>query len=182
MANNELELMLDHADEMDKVIQEHWRGLTPTQIAKKLKKPRVRVVGLIEEWQGLAARNEVMRGRAREALANADAHYSKLISKAYEVVEEADTLSNLSAKTNAIKLISDMEAKRIGMLREAGMLENKELAEEMMDTQRKQDALQAILKDVIADCPKCRFEVLQRLNDINNEPVIVRQEPAAQNV
>jgi hypothetical protein len=175
MAKNELDLMMEHADEMDQVVKEHWKGSTPTEIAALLKKPRARVVALITEWQTLASKNEALRGRAREALANADAHYSKLISKAYEVIDEADLNSNLSAKTNAIKLISDMEAKRIDMLQKSGMLENKELAEEMMETQRKQEALEAILKDVVAGCPRCRMEVMQRLNDMSNDPVIVRQ-------
>lgn len=182
MASTELDLILDHADEMNQVLIEHWKGATPTEIAKILKKPRARVVSLITEWQQVASRNEVMRGRAREVLANADAHYSQLIAKAYEVIEDADTQSLLSVKANAIKLIADMESKRVDMLQKSGMLENKELAEEMMATQRKQEQLEAILKDVVADCQHCRLEVMQRLSDINNDPVVVRQMPRHEDV
>jgi hypothetical protein len=175
MAKNELDLMLDHVDELSQVMVEHWKGNTATQIAKKLQKPRQRVVELIQEWQSGAARIDVIRNRAREALAGADAHYSSLIGKAYEVIEDAELANNLSAKTSAIKLISDMEAKRIDMLQKSGLLENKELADEMVATQKRQVALENILKDVVAKCDRCRPEVMRRLSDISeNEVVVVR--------
>ena len=126
---NELELLHDYMDEMNEIMVEKWKGKTVSEIATALKKPRQRVKEVIEEWGNLASRNDVVRTRAREALATADAHYSKLIGHAYEVMDEADVNSNLSAKTNSIKLIADMEARRIDMLQKSGLLENKELAE-----------------------------------------------------
>lgn len=178
MAQNELELLHDYMDEMNEIMVEKWKGKTVSEIATALKKPRQRVKEIIEEWGVVASRNDVVRTRAREALATADAHYSKLIGHAYEVMEEADGNSNLPAKTNAIKLIADMEARRIDMLQKSGLLENKELAEEMMETQRKQKALEAILKEVVADCDHCRIQVLNRLSAVsgNDEVVVVDYE------
>jgi uncharacterized protein with PIN domain len=180
MAHNELEQLHSYMDEMNEVMVEKWKGKTISEIATSLKKPRQRVKEIIEEWGALASRNDVVRTRAREALATADAHYSKLIGHAYEVMEEADVNGNLSAKTNSIKLIADMEARRIDMLQKSGLLENKELAEEMMDTQKRQQDLEKILKEVVADCPKCRTEVLNRLSAIStsSEVVVVPYEGA----
>lgn len=179
MAKDELELMLDHLDSMTEVAVEHMKGKTATEIAKELKIPRQRVVDYVREWKGLTASNEAIRSRAREALAGADAHYSKLIGKAYEVMDEADSNSNLSAKLASIKQVVDIEAKRIDMLQKSGMLENKELAEEMMETQRKQDALETILKEVVADCSHCRTEVMSRLSAANNSEsaVVIKYTP-----
>ena len=170
---NELELLHDYMDEMNEIMVEKWKGKTVSEIATALKKPRQRVKEVIEEWGNLASRNDVVRTRAREALATADAHYSKLIGHAYEVMDEADVNSNLSAKSNSIKLIADMEARRIDMLQKSGLLENKELAEEMIETQKRQKALEAILKEVVADCDHCRSLVLNRLSAISTDEVVV---------
>lgn len=178
MASTELELTLDHMDTMNTVVTEYLKGEDPTQIAKTLKMQRQRVVGYLTEWRGLISNNEAIRSRAREALAGADQHYSRLINKAYEVIDSADQRDNLSAKTNAIKLIADMEAKRIGMLQSSGMLENKELAEELAETERKQEALQNILKEVVSKCDHCKPEVMRRLQTVAdpNEAVVVDYE------
>ncbi len=175
MASSELEKTLDHLDTMNKVVAEHLKGDDPTAIAKTLGMSRVRVVGLITEWRGLISNNEAIRARAKDALASADQHYSRLIGKAYEVIDSADQRDNLSAKTNAIKLIADMESKRIDMLQKSGMLENKELAEELAENERKQEVLEGILKDVVSNCNQCKHEVMRRLATIAdpNEAVVV---------
>lgn len=175
MASTELEKTLDHLDLMNTVVSEYLKGDDPTTIAKTLKMSRVRVVGLLAEWRGLISNNEAIRSRAKEALASADQHYSRLIGKAYEVIDSADLRDNLSAKTNAIKLIADMEAKRIDMLQKSGMLENKELAEELAESERKQTVLENILKEVVSDCSHCKREVLSRLSSVSDpeEAVVV---------
>lgn len=175
MASTELERTLDHLDQINLVVAEYLKGDDPTVISKNLGIARVRVVGLLNEWRGMISNNEAIRARAREALAGADAHYNKLIGKAYEVIESADQGNNLGAKNNAIKLIADMEAKRIDMLQKSGMLENKELAEELAENERKQEVLENILKEVVSDCSHCKAEVLRRLATVSdpNEAVVV---------
>lgn len=175
MASTELEKTLDHLDQINLVVSEYLKGDDPTTISKTLGMPRVRVVGYITEWRGMIASNEAIRVRAKEALASADQHYSRLIGKAYEVIESADQRDNLSAKTNAIKLIADMENKRIDMLQKSGMLENKELAEELAENEKKQEVLEGILKEVVADCNHCKTEVMRRLATVAdpNEAVVV---------
>jgi hypothetical protein len=75
----------------------------------------------------MVSNNEAIRARAKEALASADQHYNHLIKKAYEVIEDADTTANLGAKTNALKLILDIENKRMDMLQKAGFLKTRNL-------------------------------------------------------
>jgi len=122
--------LIQHLDEVNQVVTEYLKGNDPTVISKELDIPRTRVVSLINEWKVMASANDAIRARAKEALVGADTHYTKLITKAYEVIDEASLSTNLTAKTAGIKLVLDIESRRIDMLQKAGLLENKELAED----------------------------------------------------
>jgi hypothetical protein len=63
----------------------------------------------------------------------------------------------------------DIEKSRIEMLQKAGLLENKELAEEMVEIERKQDVLVGILRDVASEHPEVRDLIMKRLSDIARE-------------
>lgn len=161
--------MIEHLDEVNKVVAEYLKGNDPTQISKELEMPRQKVVKLLSEWQAMAADNAAIRARAREALVAADTHYNHLISKAYEVIDEATTVGNLGAKNNGIKLVLDIESKRIDMLQKAGLLENKELAEEMIEIERKQEILKNILKDIASEHPEVRDKIMRRLSEVSRD-------------
>lgn len=161
--------LIEHLDEVNKVVEKYLQGNEPTQISKELSMPRQKVVSYINEWKALASDNKIIRERAKEALAGADTHYNKLITKAYEVIEDATTTANLTAKTAGIKLVMDIEKTRIDMLQKAGLLENKELAEEMIEIERKQDILVGILKDIASEYPQIRDEIMRRLSQVAKE-------------
>lgn len=163
------DLTIEHLDEMNKVVEKYLQGEEPTQISKELSLSRQKVVAHLNQWKAMAADNAAIRARAKEALVAADTHYNKLIQKAYEVIEDATTIANLPAKTSAIKLVLDIESKRIDMLQKAGLLENKELAEEMLEIERKQDILVGILRDIAAEYPQIRDEIMRRLSQVAKE-------------
>jgi hypothetical protein len=98
-----------------------------------------------------------------------------LIKEAWKTVEDADQSGQLNVKANALKLISDIETKRIGMLQQVGLLDNAELAGQIADTERKQDILVKILKEVTSGCPKCKMDVAKRLSQITGivESVVI---------
>ena len=165
--------LVEHLDEVNKVVSEYLKGNDPTVISKELDIPRTRVVGLINEWKVMASANDAIRARAKEALVGADTHYTKLITKAYEVMDESSLTNNLSAKTASIKLVMDIEKSRIEMLQKAGLLENKELAEEMIELERKQEVLIGILRDVASEYPEVRDIIMQRLSSIAREGEVI---------
>lgn len=165
--------LVAHLDEVNRVVEKYLQGNEPTQISKELAIPRQKVVALIDEWRGLAADNAIIRARAKEALAGADAHYNKLIQKAYEVMDDATTTANLNAKNASIKLVMDIEKTRIDMLQKAGLLENKELAEEMMEIERNQDILKNILRDIATEHPEVRDKIMRRLSEVSKEKEVV---------
>lgn len=167
------DLTVEHLDEVNKVVEKYLQGNDPTQISKELALPRQKVVSHIKEWQLMAADNALIRQRAKEALVAADTHYNFLINKAYEVIDEATTISNLGAKNAGIKLVLDIESKRIDMLQKAGLLENKELAEEMLEIERKQDVLKGILQDIAKEHPEVRDKIMRRLSEISKAGEVI---------
>jgi len=165
--------VIKHLDQVNDVVEEYLKGSEPTQISKDLAIPRQRVVAYIDEWKVNASNNAVIRARAKEALSGADAHYSKLISKSYEVIDEASMTNNLSAKTAGIKLVMDIESKRIDMLQKAGLLENKELAEEMVEIEKRQEVLVNILKDIASKHPEIRDEIMKKLSALAKQDEVI---------
>jgi hypothetical protein len=167
-----------HFDRMNKVVEELLKGNSATQIATITGFSRKEVVEFIDEWKSVVHNDNSIRDRAKEAISGADQHYAMLIKEAWKTVEDADQSGQLNIKANALKLISDIETKRIGMLQSVGVLENNEIASQVAETERKQDILVGILKEVTASCPKCKLEVAKRLSQITGivEPVVIESQ------
>ena len=165
--------LVEHLDLVNKVAAEYLKGMDASEISKALDIPRKKVTELLTDWRMMVANNQAINARAKEALAGADQHYSALIKKAYEVIDSADTTNNLAAKTTSIKLIADIESKRLEMLQKAGLLDNQELADQLLETERKQEILISILKEVTSSCETCRPKVLKKLSQVNEGGVVI---------
>lgn len=162
-------------DRMNLVVERYLKGENPTAIARAVNMRRADVMNYLDEWRGFAQNNHNINDRAREALVSADKHYSMIIERAWETVEQADDASELRTKAGALKLVADVEQKRIDMLQKAGVLDNTELAQQIVETERKQELLIAILKEVVSDCSRCNTEVKRRLQRVTGEaePVVI---------
>ena len=170
--------ILTHIEEVNAVATEYIKGLNETEISRELDIPKARVATLLREWKQMASNSEAVRSRAREALAAADQHYGKLIKQAYEVIDDANLNQQSAVKLNAIKLVLDIETRRIDMLQKAGLLENKELADQLIETERKQELLMTILKEVSGQCSTCKPKVLARLSEVSGptgEAVVIHE-------
>ena len=166
--SDELELA-SQFDQMNKVVEELLKGNSEASIAKNLGLTRVQVGKHIETWKGMVSDNTVIRERAREALMGADEHYNMLINEAWNTVHQADAQDALNVKSQTLKLIADIEAKRIDMLNKAGVLESNDVADQIVETERKQEILVNILKEVTADCDHCKWEVARRLSQVTGQ-------------
>ena len=174
--DNEIEVS-GKFDQMNKVIEELLKGNTSAQIARTLEITRAQVETHIKTWKEFVQDNSAIKARAKEALAGADEHYSMLIKEAWRTLEQADVQDALPVKTQALKLIADIEAKRIDMLNKAGVLENNSMADEILESERKQEILVGILKDVTANCDNCKWEVSRRLSSVTGkvEAVVINE-------
>ena len=164
-----------HFDRMNKVVEELLKGNSASQIATLTGYSRKEVLEFIDEWKSVVHNDSNIRDRAREAISGADQHYAMLIKEAWKTVEDADMQGQLNVKAGALKLIADIETKRIAMLQSVGVLENTQIASQIAETERKQEVLVSILKEVTASCPKCKLEVAKRLSQITGivESVII---------
>jgi hypothetical protein len=173
--------LADHFDRMNRVVEELLKGNNPTQIATVTGFKRAEVLEYIDQWKEVVRNDSGARDRAKEAISGADQHYAMLIKEAWKTVEDADQAGQLNIKATALKLIADIEGKRIGMLQEVGLLDNAELATQIAETERKQEVLVKILKEVTATCPKCKLEVAKRLSQITGivEPVVIDAEESS---
>lgn len=173
--SKELEVA-ERFDSMNRVVEELLKGNNPTQIAKILSIKRATVLELIEDWKNIVHNDNSIHVRAREALAAADQHYAMIINRAWETVEQADSNQQYSVKAGALKLVADTEAKRMDMLNRAGLLENNEMADKIIDNERKQALLMGILRDVSSQCDHCKYEVAQRLSQVTNQVEVIRED------
>lgn len=160
-------------DQMNLVVEELLKGKNPTDISKFLGIKRSQVLEHIDTWRELVSGDSKIRERAKEALAGADQHYSMIIEKAWETIDQADSNQDLGVKSRTLKVIADIEQKRIDMLQKAGLLENNELSSQLLETERKQEILMSILKEVTSDCSHCKVEVAKRLSEVTGkvEPI-----------
>lgn len=165
---NEIEIA-DKFDQMNKVVEELLKGNTPAQIAKTLDLTRVQVDTHIEIWKRMVHDNTLIRERAKEALAGADEHYNMLIKEAWATLHQADAQDSPGIKTQVLKLIADIEAKRIDMLNKAGVLEKDNIADQIIENERKQEVLVNILRDVTSSCDHCKWEVAKRLQEVTGQ-------------
>lgn len=170
------EMLDERIERMDNVVTEYLKGYSATEISKHLGLSLSQVGNTLREWKSLAANNDFMKERATVALRGVDTHYDKLVKKSYGVLEDAELNNSIPQRLAAIKLIADIEKTRIDLLQRAGVLENSDLSKQMVETERKQEILIGILKNVVGPCPRCRGAVQEELSKISNEPVILKAE------
>lgn len=162
--------LADRWENINKVAEEFLKGNTnANSIAKATGMKRAEVVEYLDEWRSIIRSDRQVQIRAREALSGADQHYSMLIKEAWDVVNEATATSALPTKTSALKLIADIQQKQIDMLQKAGMLDNNELAEKVLETEEKQQVLVEIIRDVISGCERCKQLVSGKLSKVTGQ-------------
>jgi hypothetical protein len=107
----------------------------------------------IGEWQTYARNNQYVQDRAKDALMATDQHYDMIIQRLWDTVEEADASSDLKVKTSTLKMIADIEKSRIEMLQKSGLLENQQLADQVLEAERKQEILVRVLRKIAQEHP-----------------------------
>ena len=164
-------------DEMRDVVELYVQNVNPTKIAKQLGLRRVDVLNHIDEWKQSAAGMEVMKERVETLIGSMDEHYSLLIRKAYEIIEEVDrpldedekrkeTMTRsqmLSQKKGALDLIAKLEKDRIDILQKSGLMEIDHLGDELAEMEEQKAAILGIFEEEGVLCDHCKPKVLGRL-------------------
>ena len=177
----------DRYKQQNDVMELFVENMPIRDIAKKLKIPEGAVREHVDDWRVSLRGSEFLKERVTDLLALTDAHYSKLILSAKDVIETVDdavaqaTIKEvaplLGQKNTALKSIAEFEAKRISILQQAGLLEAAEFNTEREELERKQQILIDIIKEVTSECDHCRLEVANRLAKVTgHNPTVVKSE------
>jgi predicted thioesterase len=70
------------------------------------------------------------------------------------------------------------------MLKEAGLMDDAELANQIVDSEKKIEAVKQVLREVSSTCPRCKVMVAERLSEIDGRAVpikIIVEEPSGSN-
>lgn len=174
MSNSEVALP-EHMERMDKVMELYFKSVPIKQIGQQLKLTRAQVLDTVDEWKQFAMSSRTLTDRASEVVHQADGHFGQIIDSAWNVADQAEQAGELRNQISALGLAASTEEKRVKMLKDAGVLDNLELANQVAETEEKAEQIVAILKEVTADCDHCREEVRRRLNKIKGfaEPIKV---------
>lgn len=160
-------------ERMYEVVELYLKSENETKIAKALGIPRKEVLGLLDEWRHSAVASEYIKDRVEELMRVMDEHYSSLIRKYYEIVDEVDSLPGPSAqmlaqKANALKGIADLENKRIETLQRSGLLDAADLGNEIAEMERQRDIILDILQNDL--CETCSIHVSRRMGEVLGQP------------
>lgn len=152
---------------MNDVVVRSLKGMAPLAIAKELNLRMRDVTRMLDNWEDIAKSSKEIQERAGMAVYAADQHYSMIINSLWDTVDEANNNSDYRAKNGILKSIADVEQKRIDMLQKAGLLENQDLAKQLVEQEKRQEAIMNILREVAADCESCRSKILRKLSEIS---------------
>lgn len=176
----------DRFADMNKAVEHYLKGDNPTVIARKTGFRRAYVLELLDQFRDFAVNDKGLKDRAREALYATDQHYAMIITRLWEIVEQADSEyedhkgntipPNLTAKNNALKNLADIEAKRVDMLQKAGLLDDAGISAELLETEERVEQIKELLKEVVDAYPETRHMILQGLGRIwgTAEPTVVK--------
>lgn len=159
---------------MQQVVELFVQNVNPTEIARRVGIRRVDVLNHIDEWKNTAAGMDVMKERVETLIASMDEHYSRLIRKAYEIIDEVDqpaenrkeTMTRsqmLSQKKAALDLIAKLEKDRIDILQKSGLLEMDHLGDELAAMEEQKAMILSIFEEDDVLCSSCKPKVMGKL-------------------
>lgn len=165
--------LYEHAERMNNVVQEYLKGQNVAQIAKTLGIKREDAVTMLDEFQRYASNHSVMQQHAKEVVVKVDHHYDKLIGRTYDVLDEAEQVGTRRERLDAIKTIQSIEKTRYEMMQSAGLIKQDELAERLLEEERKVAILTAIIREEVLSCPRCSVTVAARLSEVTDQAEVV---------
>jgi len=127
-----------------------------------------------EEYKAFVRNDLWTAQRSREIVGYMDEHFGSIITQLYEVVSAADMADDYKNKGNALKLIAEVEAKRVDALQKAGVLSATNIGDEVAESNRKQEIIINILKEVSQRWPDAGKFIAAEIAKMNGEVIPTR--------
>jgi len=129
---------------------------------------------LKQEFDRTVVQDDYMRQRARVAVAEIDQHYSNIIEKFYEAIDESETNDDYKTKATILKQIVDTEKARTDFLHRAGLLADDHMGDQIAEAQEKIDQVKNVLREVAKAYPEAGKLIQQKLSELDGTVVSQR--------
>lgn len=152
------------------------QGKSELAVARILSITRVEAKNHWQTWQQLLQNDMESTEAAKEYLNRTVKHYDRLIDESYKLLEDLKNESfshQVASQINAtLKNISEYEAKRVAMLRDAGVLDGADLGDQLAQMEDERNILLDILRNDL--CEDCQATVARRIQEITKVVEVVR--------
>jgi len=157
----------DAFDQIKQVADLYAKGTTsPYAIARRLNIKVIEARQAIDTWHEIIQHDADSKDLARDALHVMLDRYDRLLVEAHENLSNLKDMAfdeKVSAQINAtLKNIADWDAKRVSMLREAGLLDAHDLGDELAEREEREAMILGILKEDL--CDSCRANTRHKLS------------------
>lgn len=167
----------DAFEKIKKVADLYVDGITsPHTIARRLNIKVVEARQAIDQWHEVLRHDQESRDSARDALNVMVQRYDALLTEANDNLKNLKTLvydADIASKINAtLKLIGELDAKRVDLLQKAGLLDAHDLGDELAEREEREAVLINILRNHL--CENCKVEVAHQLGKVTGQVESVR--------
>lgn len=172
---HELALLAEQQQEqMLEVVKYQSEGRSKQWIKSKTGLSGVEQTRIKEEFDRTVVQDDYMRQRARIAVAEIDQHYTTLIKRFYEAVDDAEDAGNYKDKATILKQIVDTEKARTDFLHRAGLLAEDHMGDQVAEAQEKIEKVKQVLKEVAEELPEAKKLIAQKLSELDGTVVAQR--------
>lgn len=167
----------EHFELVMQVGEEFAKGSNYKTIATQLDLEPREARKMIEEYKSVvawAAKNEMnVIDRLNLVVEEVDRHYQLLIKEAWANKSNAEMAEQYGTVNQSLKLVADIQKQRAAMFQHMNDGQDAELIAELEDTQRKQDQLIKILRNLHEKFPQAAAYIKEMLARVEDEPVEV---------
>lgn len=155
------------------IVDDFLKGNTNyTDLAKRHSIKRADAIIMLDEWKQYVRSDKSFKEMGRERLHEMDRHYGLIIQEMWDSHQDLKDSGEFHKAATVLKMISEVEAKRQDALQKAGMYDDGELADMVMETERKTQAIAEFLMKLAADYPELKPKIIEALKKIENPDYI----------
>lgn len=155
------------------IVDDFLKGNTNyTELAKKHRITRAEAVQMVNDWKDFVRSDKSFKEMGRERLHEMDRHYELIIKEMWENQDDLKDSGEFHKAATVLKMISETEAKRQDALQKAGMYDDGELADMIMENERKTEAISKFLTELIEEHPNLRGKIVEALRKIEDPDYI----------
>lgn len=155
------------------VVDDFLKGNTNyTDLARRHSVKRAEAIQMLDEWKDFVRSDKSFKEMGRERLHEMDRHFGLIIKGLWDNAEALDEDDKHDKAAGVRKIIAEVEHKRQDALQKAGMYDDGELADMVMETERKTQAIAEFLTKLAADEPHLKPRIIEALKKIENPDYI----------